>query len=54
MAYVDQILYEFEGQLSVNDIYNMTNKELEYLRRHRLKIREARAKNPSLGDLLRG
>jgi len=52
MAFVDTVLDEFNGQLSKNDIYTMTYKELEYLRKHRQKIREAKAKNPSLGDLL--
>ena len=50
--YIDQILYEFDGQLSLNDIYNTTFKEIAYLRKHRLKIREERAKNPTLKDLV--
>ena len=45
MAYVDEILYEFEGQLSIRDIYNMTYKEIGYLREHRNKLRTA--KGPS-------
>ena len=35
MALVDEVLFEFRGQLSVSDIYQMTNKELSYLREHR-------------------
>ena len=32
---VDDILFEFRGQLSIQDIYHMTYKELGYLREHR-------------------
>ena len=35
MALVDEVLFEFRGQLSLNDIYHMTYKELGYLREHR-------------------
>lgn len=35
MEFVDDILYEFDGQLSVADIKAMTYKELGYLRAHR-------------------
>ena len=35
MAMIDEVLFEFRGQLSLNDIYNMTYKELGYLREHR-------------------
>ena len=35
MAFVDEVLYEFRGQLSLSDIYNMTYKEIGYLREHR-------------------
>jgi hypothetical protein len=52
MAYVDTILYEFKGDLSINDIYHMTYKELGYLRKHRAKIYEEKAKNPSLTDAI--
>ena len=52
MNFCDTVLDEFNGQLRLEDIYKMTYKELEYLRKHRAKIREAKAKNPSLGDLL--
>lgn len=37
MEFVDDILYEFDGQLSVSDIKAMTYKELGYLREHRRK-----------------
>ena len=32
---VDEVLFEFRGQLRIEDIYNMTYKELGYLREHR-------------------
>ena len=32
---VDEILFEFRGQLRIEDIYRMTYKELGYLREHR-------------------
>lgn len=51
-GYIDQILYEFEGQLSLTDIYHMTFKEITYMRKHRSKIREERAKNPTLKDIV--
>ena len=51
MEYVDKVLDEFNGQLSINDIYHMTYKELGYLRKHRQKINEARSKNPTLKDI---
>ena len=35
MNLVDEILFEFRGQLSLSDIYQMTYKELGYLREHR-------------------
>lgn len=35
MALVDEVLFEFRGQLSISDIYQLTNKELSYLREHR-------------------
>ena len=38
MAYVDDILDEFSGQISINDIYHMTYKELGYLRKHRREL----------------
>lgn len=38
MELIDDVLFEFRGQLSYNDILHMTNKELAYLREHRRKI----------------
>ena len=38
MAMVDEILFEFRGQLSLDDIYHMSYKELGYLREHRRKM----------------
>ena len=32
---IDEVLFEFRGQLTISDIYNMTYKELGYLREHR-------------------
>lgn len=36
MGLVDDVLYEFKGQLRLEDIYRLTYKELSYLREHRL------------------
>ena len=49
MGYVDTILDEFHGQLSIQDIYHMTYKEIGYLRKHRIELNKA--KGPSLKDL---
>lgn len=38
MGYVADVLEEFNGQLSVDEIYHMTYKELGYLRKHRKDI----------------
>jgi hypothetical protein len=37
MEFVDDLLYEFDGQLSVSEIKQMTYKEIGYLREHRKK-----------------
>ena len=37
MEFIDDILYEFDGQIGVSDIMRMTYKELGYLREHRKK-----------------
>ena len=37
MEFVDEVLYEFSGQLRYEDILKMTYKELGYLRAHRKK-----------------
>ena len=54
MAYVNDVLDEFDGQLSKDDIYAMTYKELGYLRRHR-KETNKRKGGPSggLNNILR-
>ena len=49
MDYVDDILDEFNGQLSYHDIMHMTYKELGYLRKHRAELNKK--KQPSLADL---
>lgn len=46
MEYVDEVLEEFRGQLSLRDIYGMTFKEIGYLRKHRAEINKA--KGPQL------
>lgn len=38
MYYIDDVLDEFGGQLSLNDIYTMTYKEIGYMRKHRKEI----------------
>lgn len=47
--YVVDTLEMFKGQLSISDIYNMTYKELGYLRKFRVPILENMHK--SLGSL---
>ena len=37
MEFIDDILYEFDGQIGVSNIMRMTYKELGYLREHRKK-----------------
>ena len=37
LEFVDDLLYEFDGQLQVSDIMRMTYKELGYMREHRRK-----------------
>lgn len=49
MDYVDTVLEEFRGQISINDIYHMTYKEMGYLRKHRAKMIKDRG--PRLGDM---
>lgn len=46
MGFIDQVLYEFGGDLSYHDILHMTHKELGYLRNHRRKLKEAGAITP--------
>jgi len=40
MAYINEILDEFDGQLSIDDIEHKTYKEIGYLRIHRRKLNE--------------
>lgn len=56
MGLVDDVLYEFKGQLRLEDIYHMTYKELTYLREHRLqKLSDKNiAQQEALGDLMNG
>ena len=49
MGYVDMILDEFSGQLSITDIYHMTYKEIGYLRKHRQELNKK--KQPNLNDI---
>lgn len=49
MSYVDIVLDEFRGQLSLNDIYSMTYKEIGYLRKHRQEINKRR--QPKFNDI---
>lgn len=44
MGYIDDILEEFQGQISVQDIERMTYKEIGYLRKHRQMIIKAKNK----------
>ena len=49
MSYVDIVLDEFGGQLSLNDIYSMTYKEIGYLRKHRQELNKQ--KQPKINDI---
>lgn len=49
MGYVDSVLDEFDGQLSLQDIYHMTYKEIGYMRKHRAALKKK--KGPSLKDI---
>ena len=49
MGYVDMVLDEFGGQLSINDIYHMTYKEIGYMRKHRQELNKA--KQPNMNDI---
>lgn len=49
MCYVDAVIDEFDGQLSLQDIYHMTYKELGYMRKHREKMNKE--KGPQLKDI---
>lgn len=45
MEYIDDILYEFDGQISVSEIKQLTYKELGYLRAHRKKFHPREAES---------
>jgi len=49
MGYIDTILDEFKGQLSIQDIYHMTYKEINYLRQHRAEM--VRKRGHRLSDI---
>jgi hypothetical protein len=51
MGYVDAILDEFNGQLSINDIYHMTYKEIGYMRKHRQELNKKKQDSLSLDRL---
>ena len=51
MGLVDDILYEFKGQLRIEDIYHLTFKELAYLREHRMN--RLKDKNIAQGEAMR-
>lgn len=44
MYEIDNILDEFNGQVSIQEILNLTLKELAYLRQHRGKLNLKKAK----------
>jgi hypothetical protein len=52
MGLVDDILYEFKGQLRLEDIYQLTYKELAYLREHRMN--RLKDKNAAQNEALQG
>lgn len=49
MCYIDNVLDEFDGQLSLDDIYHMTYKEIGYMRKHRRKLNKE--KGPKIKGL---
>jgi hypothetical protein len=52
---VDDILYEFEGQLTYSEILEMTYKEIDILRKHRRSRKQAEAKSgAALNNILSG
>lgn len=48
-GYIDDVLYEFDGQLKYHDILNMTYKEIGYLMKHRKALKEKLG--PTMKDL---
>lgn len=43
------MLFDFDGQLSLNDILSLTYKEIGYLRKHRMALKQKHG--PTLKDL---
>ena len=52
MAWVDDLLDEFSGQLTIDQIYNSTYKEIGYLRKHRKELNNKKNKADPLGKAL--
>lgn len=50
LEFVDDVLYDFNGELGPEDIYHMTYKEIGYMRDHRKKHHPRQAE--SLASLL--
>ncbi len=48
MRLINDVLDEFDGQLSMDDIYKMTYKELGYLRMHRKELKTRQASSPKM------
>lgn len=51
MKTINEVLDEFDGQLSYQDIYSMTYKELGYLRLHRAELKKV--KNAHMKDSIK-
>ena len=53
--FVVETLDIFDGQISINDIYHLTQKEIYYMRKHRLDIntRRHKAESSSLEKLMK-
>jgi hypothetical protein len=51
MFWVDEILDEFNGQISIEEIYKSTYKEIGYLRKHRKELNKNKNKNNPLGNI---
>lgn len=53
MAWVDEILDEFSGQITIDQIYRSTYKEIGYLRKHRKELNARKNKADPLGSALK-
>ena len=51
MGLLDDVLEEFDGQLSIDEIYHLTYKELGYLRKHRREKIKARNRDLEEGKM---